>query len=46
MLHTCEPVIEGYPDKVADYVADSILAAHLAEFPATEAWFAIIGVRP
>ncbi|HEX6132716.1 MAG TPA: methionine adenosyltransferase [Longimicrobiales bacterium] len=30
---TSESVSEGHPDKVADYVADSILDAHLAQDP-------------
>jgi S-adenosylmethionine synthetase len=30
---TSESVSEGHPDKVADYVADSILDAHIAEDP-------------
>ena len=30
---TSESVSEGHPDKVSDYVADSILDAHLAEDP-------------
>jgi S-adenosylmethionine synthetase len=30
---TSESVAEGHPDKVADYIADSILDAHLAQDP-------------
>ena len=29
--HTSESVTEGHPDKVCDYIADSILDAHIAE---------------
>lgn len=32
---TSESVSEGHPDKVSDYIADSILDAHLAEDPAS-----------
>jgi S-adenosylmethionine synthetase len=32
---TSESVSEGHPDKVCDYIADSILDAHLAEDPAS-----------
>jgi S-adenosylmethionine synthetase family protein len=30
---TSEPVSEGHPDKVCDYIADSSLDAHLAQNP-------------
>jgi S-adenosylmethionine synthetase len=30
---TSESVSEGHPDKVCDYIADSILDAHLAQDP-------------
>ena len=33
-VFTSESVCEGHPDKVCDYVADSILDAHLAGDPA------------
>ena len=33
MLRTCESVTEGHPDKVADFLADSILDAYLAQDP-------------
>jgi S-adenosylmethionine synthetase len=33
-VFTSESVCEGHPDKVCDYVADSILDAHLAQDPA------------
>ena len=29
--HTSESVTEGHPDKVCDYIADSILDAHIAQ---------------
>ncbi|HEX4932490.1 MAG TPA: S-adenosylmethionine synthetase N-terminal domain-containing protein, partial [Gemmatimonadaceae bacterium] len=32
-VFTSESVSEGHPDKVSDYIADSILDAHLAEDP-------------
>ena len=32
-LFTSESVSEGHPDKVADFIADSILDAHLAQDP-------------
>jgi S-adenosylmethionine synthetase len=32
-IFTSESVSEGHPDKVCDYIADSILDAHLAEDP-------------
>jgi S-adenosylmethionine synthetase len=32
-LRTSESVTEGHPDKVADFIADSILDAHLAQDP-------------
>lgn len=32
-LFTSESVSEGHPDKVCDYIADSILDAHLAADP-------------
>lgn len=34
MLRTCESVTEGHPDKVADFIADSILDAYLGVDPA------------
>ncbi len=33
VVQTAEAVTEGHPDKVADYIADSILDAHLAQDP-------------
>src|SRR5438105_14478835 len=32
-IFTSESVSEGHPDKVCDYIADSILDAHLAQDP-------------
>ena len=32
-VFTSESVSEGHPDKVCDYIADSILDAHLAQDP-------------
>src|SRR5213076_1017358 len=34
-IFTSESVSEGHPDKVCDYIADSILDAHLASDPAS-----------
>ena len=34
-IFTSESVTEGHPDKVCDYIADSILDAHLAEDPSS-----------
>lgn len=34
-IFTSESVSEGHPDKVCDFIADSILDAHLAEDPAS-----------
>ena len=34
-IFTSESVSEGHPDKVCDYIADSVLDAHLAQDPAS-----------